>query len=204
MLAGEMGFKMTDIPLDHPDRDLFRFDRPFFDQKYDLILCDGQVLRTHKREEYREKTEAVRLSVSQLVFALQHMKNGGSFVMLLHNADSSHVFNLIYKFRQISASIHIFKPTKYHTIRSSFYLVAKGVNPHCADALQAVNEWKEIWSSCTIHRCGEVPPISDENIREILVDFGVEFIEMCEPMWKIQVDSLSRKLKSGFDNFFRY
>lgn len=199
MLAQEMGVKETDIPLDHPDHKLFRFDQPFFNEKHDLILCDGQVLRTHKRQEYREKTEALRLNVSQLVFALQHMKSGGTFVMLLHNADSPHTLNLIYTFRKFSSRIHVFKPTKYHTMRSSFYFVAKGVNPDSVDALDAVNEWKKIWASCTIQRTGEEPKISNENIQKILVDFGVEFIQMCEPMWKIQCEALSRKLREGFN-----
>lgn len=198
MLATEMGFKEADIPLDHPDHKLFRFDQPFFNQTYDLILCDGQVLRTHKRQEYREKTEALRLNVSQLVFALQHIKSGGSFVMLLHNADSPHILNLIYTFRKFSSRIHIFKPTKYHIIRSSFYFVAKGVNPLSPHAVDAVNEWKKIWATCTIHRTGEEPQISDENIRIILDDFGEEFIKMCEPMWKMQCGELSRKLRDGF------
>lgn len=198
MLAAEMGYEETDIPLDHPDHNLFCFDRPFFNQKYDLILCDGSVLRTHKRQEYREITEALRLNVSQLVFALQHMTPGASFVMLLHNADEPHTMNIIYKFRKFSSSVQIFKPTGHHRMRSSFYLVAKGVNPHSVDALNAVNEWKEIWASCTINRTGEVPQISDENIKKILVEFGVEFIEMCEPMWKMQGDALSHKLRNGF------
>lgn len=59
MLAAEMDVHA--VPSDHPDAVNFRFDRPFTDQKYDLIFCDGQVLRMHQRAIYREKREAWRL-----------------------------------------------------------------------------------------------------------------------------------------------
>lgn len=196
MLAGEMGFEMADIAMGHPDYDLFRFDRPFFNQKYDLILCDGKVLRTHKRQEYREKTEGFRLRFSQLVFALHRIKAGGSFVMLFHKVDSPHTLNLIYKFHKFSASVKLFKPSKYHAMRSSFYLVAKGVNPHSVDALQAIDEWKQVWASCTLR--GEEPVIAADKVQIILDEFGEKYIEMCDPMWKIQLGALSRNLKNGF------
>lgn len=151
MLAAEMGVTVSDIPLDHPEIDSFLFSRPFINQTFDLILCDGQVLRTHKRLEYREKTEALRLCMSQLVFALQHIKSGGTVAMLLHRVHCIQTLNIIYAFHKFSSNVELYKPIKYHAMRSSFYLVAKGVNPQSVHALHAVNEWKTDWASCTLN-----------------------------------------------------
>ncbi len=51
LLAGEMGTPASSIPASHPDAASFSFDRPFLEQKFDLVFCDGQVLRTHERLE---------------------------------------------------------------------------------------------------------------------------------------------------------
>lgn len=199
MLAAEMGFTIDDIRPDHPDRNSFYFDRPFFGQRYDLILCDGQVLRTHKRQEYRERYEAIRLSVSQLVFALQRIKTGGTFVMLLHKAEILPILRVIRAFNQFSSSVRLFKPVKKHAMRSSFYLVAKGVDPQSAVAMRVVKEWKEHWASSTLHfATWEEKQATVDEVESILAEFGEKFIELCEPMWKIQSDALALKLKNGF------
>lgn len=199
MLAAEMGATKADITFDHPDQNSFVFDRPFFGQMFDLILCDGQVLRTHKRQEYREKMEALRLNVSQSIFALQHINTGGTFVMLLHRVDMWPVLKQIYAFTKFSSRVELFKPTKKHAIRSSFYLVAKGVQPQAPEALRAVKQWKETWASTTFRFSiwnQEDPP--EDEVKSVLADLGETFIEKCERIWKIQLGGLHRELKNGF------
>jgi hypothetical protein len=51
LLADEMGTPASSIPASHPDAASFSSDRPFLEQKFDLVFCDGQVLRTHERLE---------------------------------------------------------------------------------------------------------------------------------------------------------
>ncbi|KAK3295260.1 uncharacterized protein B0H64DRAFT_321444 [Chaetomium fimeti] len=51
LLAAEMGTPLSRIPASHPDAGSFSAYRPFLDQKFDLVFCDGQVLRTHERAE---------------------------------------------------------------------------------------------------------------------------------------------------------
>jgi hypothetical protein len=51
LLAGEMGISPSGIPASHPEAASFSFDRPFLEQRFDLVFCDGQVLRTHERLE---------------------------------------------------------------------------------------------------------------------------------------------------------
>ena len=51
LLADEMGVPISSIPADHPDAAAFSSDRPFLEQEFDLVFCDGQVLRTQQRHE---------------------------------------------------------------------------------------------------------------------------------------------------------
>ncbi len=51
LLADEMGTPAASIPASHPEAASFSPDRPFLAQQFDLVLCDGQVLRTHERPE---------------------------------------------------------------------------------------------------------------------------------------------------------
>lgn len=203
MLAAEMGFTLDDVPSDHPDQNLFLFKRPFFGETFDLILCDGNVLRTHQRQEYREKMEPTRLCASQLVFALQHIRTGGNFVMLLHRAETMPVMKIIYAFTKFSASVQLFKPARIHAIRSSFYIVAKGVNPQSEAALRVVEEWKEVWASSTLRfSTWEEEQPTDDEVEAILAEFGEKFIEICEPMWKIQADAMFYRLRNGFSTSY--
>lgn len=200
LLAADMGATETDIPDDHPDKNSFVFRRTFSDKMFDLIISDGQVLRTHKRQEYREKMEALRLSVSQLIFALQHIKTDGTFVMLLHNVNAWRVLKLIYTFTKISSSVQLFKPIRKHKIRSSFYLVAKGVKPHAPEALRVIDEWKKTWMSITIDfsTWNETVLSEEEEVKTVLADFGETIIKMAEPLWEIQLKALQDLVKNGF------
>jgi hypothetical protein len=71
MFAKEFG--MDDVPCTHPEHASFSVERPFINQKFDLVICDSQVLQTHKRPKYREGTEPNRLTSSQLILALQRI-----------------------------------------------------------------------------------------------------------------------------------
>lgn len=51
LLADEMGTPACSIASSHPDAASFSSDRPFLEHKFDLVFCDGQVLRTHDRPE---------------------------------------------------------------------------------------------------------------------------------------------------------
>ena len=64
----------TGIPSDHPYAGNLIEIRPYLSDIFDRVICDGQVLRTHKRAEYREPVEATRHLVSQLVLALQRIR----------------------------------------------------------------------------------------------------------------------------------
>ncbi|KAK4031796.1 hypothetical protein C8A01DRAFT_21041, partial [Parachaetomium inaequale] len=46
LLADEMGTPVSSNPASHPDVASFSPDQPFLDQKFDIVLCDGQVQRS--------------------------------------------------------------------------------------------------------------------------------------------------------------
>ncbi|OBT93322.1 hypothetical protein VE01_08413 [Pseudogymnoascus verrucosus] len=192
MLGKEYGVEM--IPLTHPDRTSFRDERPFWGQTFQLIFCDGQVLRTHERPEYREHYEARRLTVSQLILALQRIRSGGTIVVLLHKIEGWDTLEIIYRFSSFS-SVQVFKPAKKHAKRSSFYLVASGVQPHSDAAKLAVEEWKQAWWNATFggeNGTGSRDSTAKEDhVRLVLDQFGSKFVELARPIWEIQEKALS-------------
>ena len=192
MLATEFGVEK--VPLIHPEHASFISDRPFFGKMFQLVFCDGQVLRTHQRAEYREQQEAHRLTVSQLILGLQRISTGGTMIVLLHKMESWDNMELLYLFSRFS-SVHVFKPKKKHAISSSFYLIAKDVQPHTDSAKMAVAIWKQTWWHTTFGGkagTGDLPVPADEvYIRATLDKFGREFVELGRPVWETQASALS-------------
>jgi hypothetical protein len=69
MLAPDMG--VESVPPEHPEA-LDFLPRQLQSQKvFDLVICDGQVLRTHERAAHRETREATRLTLEQLARSLE-------------------------------------------------------------------------------------------------------------------------------------
>ncbi|KAK4212259.1 S-adenosyl-L-methionine-dependent methyltransferase-like protein [Rhypophila decipiens] len=187
-LAEEMGVSLGDIPPSHPDAAMFSSDRPYFGSQFDLVFCDGQVLRTHERGEHRADHEAGRLLTSQLVLALQRIRPGGTMIILLHRANSWSTIRLIYTFDLFSDSIQLFKPTKAHRMRGSFYLVAKGVQPVREAALEAVQRWKAQWKFATFG--GEVLNERELEVQFVIDAFGSRLLALVEPVFRVQMEAL--------------
>ena len=190
MLATEIGVMASDIPDDHPDRANFSFERMWAGKLYDLVFCDGQVLRTHAKHiaTYREQCEAGRLMCSQLLFAMQRIKPGGTLIMLLHKVELWKTIKLLNTFDQI-AQIELIKPVAGHRTRSSFYLVAKNVQPREALALAAVDEWRQAWKTATFSDSAKTEE-DNEEIPRLLESFGKRLIELGNPIWEIQKNAL--------------
>ena len=192
MLAAEMD--VTNIPAEHPDASNFLFDRPFYGEAFDLIFCDGQVLRTHCRAEYRERREAWRLLTSQLVLALQRVKQNGKILVLLHKLEAWDTVLLLYTLRKFS-SLQLFKPRRKHAIRSSFYVVAEQIQTQSPWFQASVTTWKEDWYIATF---GSDTEYKDNRSRffsivdHVLSDFGTELLELGKPIWEVQSAALHK------------
>jgi len=198
MLAAE--YTNQPIPQKHPEREKFLAVRPFKFHSFDLVFCDGMVLRTQKRESHRESTEVTRLACSQLILAMQRIKAGGTLIMLLHKIDSFGAANILYTFSKF-ANVQVFKPRKKHATRSSFYMIATHVRPDSEPARVAVGEWKEDWWKATFGgEAGTGEPKDDPPesvVLRILEDFGDKLMEMGRPVWRIQADALSKTEYAG-------
>ena len=192
-LAAEYGVQQ--IPDNHPEATTFTVNRPYIGNAYDLIFCDGQVLRpdVHTRPEYRETKEATRLTIGQLILALQRIRVGGTLIILLHKVDSWYSVNVIRAFDKFS-KVQLFKPLKAHRMRSSFYLIAKQVQPQHPEAVRMVHEWKRAWYNATFesqesHIIEEMYE-SKQEVSTIIEEFGPRLMELGHPIWAIQAGAL--------------
>lgn len=188
------------IPAKYPEKGKLLTIRPFKYHSFDLVFCDGMVLRTQQRESHREGTEVTRLATSQLILAMQRIKAGGTMIMLLHKIDSygaAHILHTFSKFAKVDA----FKPQKKHASRSSFYMVAKDVQPGSEAAKAAVQGWKELWYKTTFggeQGTGERRSDPPESVvMSMLEDFGDRLMELGRPVWSTQADALSRTEYAG-------
>jgi 23S rRNA U2552 (ribose-2'-O)-methylase RlmE/FtsJ len=197
MLASAMG--VSTIPPDHPESEKFLLDPPpFAGQEFDLVFCDGQVLRSQQLEEYRKESEAGRLTTSQLVLAVTRVREGGSIVMLLHKVEVLRTAHLLHTFSKF-ASVALFKPRHSHATRSSFYMVATNVRPHHAPAQAAVQQWKQFWAAKTfpagkesLETPSSTPTTGPETAMSLIGEFGPELAQLGRPVWKVQADALRK------------
>jgi hypothetical protein len=189
MFATELG--VSEIPHDHPDFADF-LGRPDIKDNYDLAFCDGQVLRGHNIKEYRQKWEAIRLTHSQLVIALQHLKPGGTMVVLLHKAEVWDTVLLLYAFNSF-AEVSTFKPSKAHAIRSSFYMVAKNIRSESEEAKKAVELFRRLWYRGTF---GSADPLEDDfpvpTADKVVAEFGEKLRELGRGVWEVQKAALEK------------
>ncbi|WDK17053.1 hypothetical protein CGRA01v4_08336 [Colletotrichum graminicola] len=195
MLVQDMG--ATDIPSNHPDSDHFIRQQQLGPQdKFHLVLCDGQVLRQHQefRAQYRERCEARRLTATQLALGLEHLEPGGTMVVLLHKVEAWDTVLLLWKFSKFS-TVRLFKPTKRHVNRSSFYMVASKVQSLSAAATAAIKVWKEVWRVATFDLNGEMKHNwreEEPSAKELIDEFGDQLIRLGKHIWKTQADALEK------------
>lgn len=192
MLAEDMG--KSEIPADHPDAANFLPRQLEAESSFDLVICDGQVLRTQMRAAYREARETQRLRSAQLVLGLEQINPGGNMIVLLHRIDRPENIRLLYDFSKFS-TMQIIKPTKGHAIKSSFYMVATNVQPEHPAALDVVVRWKSLWEVATFgtdEAFLQASATDVDVVDDVLEHFGSTLIAMGEEVWRIQAEALDR------------
>jgi 23S rRNA U2552 (ribose-2'-O)-methylase RlmE/FtsJ len=194
MLAADMGVA-DNIPAEHADAGNFQRQKQLGPERhFDLVLCDGQVLRTHPRASYRERCESARLTVTQLALGLEHVRLGGTMVVLLHKLEHWRNVLLLYTFSKF-ASIKVFKPRTFHSKRSSFYMIASNIQSQHPEAVAAVERWKEMWRVTTFGTEEEYRSMRDEEeskVEMVLDEFGSELVRLGREVWNIQAAALAR------------
>ena len=190
MLAADVG--AVDISEDHPDLANFIPKQFHGLREFDIVLGDGQVLRTHSRAAYREHSEPRRLAVTQLALGLEHLREGGTIVVLLYKVEEPRTLEVLHQFHQFSA-VRLFKHAKVHSKRSSFYMVATNVQIEHPEAVRAVEDWKQVWKVATF---GDEEAYKELVRRDgswadrILDSFGSALVQLGEPIWAIQARAL--------------
>ena len=204
-LVGDMGIDDGGIPESHPDFGKFQKDEVWAGEQFDLVFCDGQVLRNHSHDmaEHRQRCEARRLTCSQLLIALRHVRVGGSIVVLLHKIDTWDTVLTLRAFDRF-ASIALFKPLTAHKARSSFYLIAKNVQPHHRDALVGIQDWTKAWKDATFHALtgegredifpgnGNGSTALGRYVAKVMDEFGERLVTLGENSWKIQEEAIRK------------
>lgn len=202
-LIGDMGMDNDDIAEEHPDFGKFQKEKVWAGELFDLVFCDGQVVRNHSQgmTEHRQQCEPRRLTCSQILIGLQHVQVGGSMVILLHKIDSWETVLTLRAFDQF-ADIIIFKPLTSHKSRGSFYLVARNIQPHHKAALETIQTWTEAWKYPTFRALAgkgqEVAfpddrndsTVLDEQVTKVMNEYGERLVTLGENAWKIQTEAI--------------
>lgn len=191
MLAQDLGVET--IPGDHPDAPNFIPRQIERDHLFDLVICDGQVLRTQERLPYREDKEDTRLSTAQLAIGLEHLREAGTMIILLHNLGTYYTSNVIFNFRKFS-NVQLFKPTKGHRIMGSFYMIASKVQRQNPLAVEAIEMWKQKWKVNTFGSAEDNINLrlNDlEGVHVLVETFGKELVQMGREIWRMQADALA-------------
>lgn len=193
MFAGDMGY--TDaVPAENPDAASFVLERNVGpEQRFHLVFCDGQVLRTHVRAAYRERWEARRLTATQLAIGLEHVSPGGTMVVLLHKLDAPDTASLLHTFSRFS-TIQLFKPKKAHAKRSSFYMVAQDIQNDLPQAREAIEAWKLMWKTLTFAPDEDRWKAADGHMdeQELVEQFGPDLVRLGRSIWEIQAEALEK------------
>jgi 23S rRNA U2552 (ribose-2'-O)-methylase RlmE/FtsJ len=195
MLANEMGRPATSIPTQRPDIAKFCSKRPFQNETFDLVFCgatSATTRRAHIGAEHHESRKRLRLATSQLVFALQRLRNQGSLVLVMHKPESFDTAEVIRTFTKCS-NVRLFKSKTKHAITSSFYMVAMEVDTQSEEMQSAVIKWKKQWEDATFQSdeaLSDCLRASEDQVREMLAKFGPQLIDLATPLWKTQADAL--------------
>lgn len=198
MLAADMGLNPDDVPASHPDAASFIHARHLEPgHNFDLVLCDGAIRRTHERAEYRERDrESRRLLLTQLALGLEHLRPGGTMVVLLHKVERINTIRVLRDFSKF-ATVVPFKPKSGHAKRSSFYMVASAIRSADTEAVEAVVEWKREWKVATLGSDQEwredysrVAGFGELGIEGVLEEFGPTLVKLGQKVWRTQADAL--------------
>lgn len=191
MFSAEYGMPNSTIPENHPDKGKFSDFRPFGVSRFDLVFCDAQVLRTQDRGEHRgPEIEKIRIRAAQIVMALQRVKVGGNMLILLQHGETPDSIDIIRDISDISGEIEFWKPKNTWAVKSTFYLIARNVNPTTLMAQSIIKKYQALWQLATLH--GVAPQKTEKEVEVIMKAFGERLVKMSETIWKIQLDALEK------------
>jgi 23S rRNA U2552 (ribose-2'-O)-methylase RlmE/FtsJ len=144
---GELGVEPGEIPEGHPDAEaLLNAEWPYSRERYNLVIADGKPPTKTDDTQKPFRDVGCALRATQIALALSKVRPGGTIVMLCFNSRRPRAFRLLYELNNISESLQLFKPEPMHAVKSSFYVVCRGVrteSPECKELIaRYVNSWR--------------------------------------------------------------
>lgn len=114
-------------------------------------------------------------------------------IVLLHKVEAPHTVQLLYTFEKL-ASIRLFKPTRSHSKRSSFYMLATNIRADCKEAVMAIERWRRVWKIATFGTDDMYHKALYEDgpdFEAILKRFGPRLVKLGKKVWDIQANALA-------------
>lgn len=168
---------------------------------FDLALLDGHNLRTQVHEL---PWDGIRLSLSQIILALQSVKQGGTIVIKLSRPENVYTVRILYMLDKLCSDLSTCKPRTMHSDRGSFYAVAKGLGlgEEGGRLLNFLNTFQCLWLEATFGgEEGRGRPITEndldfivklEDLRNHYLD---RLIQLSRMVWRIQAVGIRNLLR---------
>ena len=117
---------------------------------FDLVLLDCHYLHDQYLSPglaQPEPWDIHRLWLSQIIIALQAVKDGGTIVMKLSHVEGTTTAQNLYLLDVLSSELQTYKPRRALAKRGTFYAIAKGVGYGPKGSLKAeyIQKYQELW-----------------------------------------------------------
>ena len=185
---------------------------PEIHERFDLVILDGHYLHDVYLLPTLDKPEPWdnhRLWLSQMIIALQAVKDGGTILIKLSHVEWTTTAQDLYLLDHLSTDLQTYKPRKAHVKRGTFYAIARGVGYGPKGALKAeyIRKYQELWYDVSFggeEGKGRWTSRSDQNFivsYEELADGYLERIaELGKDPWTVQANALRRMLERAQGN----
>lgn len=195
-LLEDIDIPLDSVPANHPVLRSAIPRRIGLKQKFQLIFCDGSLLRTQQSKRVGDYRERRRLLLAQLSIALQHIRVGGTMIVLLYGIEKWETADVLRKFSNFS-KVEVFKPQTSHRRKGSFYMIATDVRPQHDDAVGALWSWQKEWHAATFATQEEYDKVYEpklEDVELLIRQFGKSLTEMGAPVWRTQALAFEKAL----------
>jgi hypothetical protein len=161
-----------------------------------LVILDGHQLRT---QEGARRWDYDRLLISQLILGLEAVKHGGTIVLKLSRPARDCTAKVLCMLDMVCGSLLTCKPQTMHTIRGTFYAIAKEAG-HGTDAVRLpaiIEGLRKLWFELTFggeNGSGRFMLESDLDFvittDELIDHYLTRLIELGRGVWMIQAKAL--------------
>lgn len=167
---------------------------PFPPESFNLVILDGHLLYTR---DFDARASHVLL-ITQLVIALDAVKEGGTLFIKLSRLASLPTASVLYLLDSICTSLETLKPRKLYGSRRSFYAVVRGVRRG-----ESLDRWIGILHQMR-QECVNGEASWDQlqlvygriiTLRWLKENYIPRLIELGTPVWEVQKECLASVIR---------